>query len=303
MAKSAADEHELPCTKGGSVTISQNKVTFQLTPDFANAKGGIQMLFLRPALRKAPATELYREMIKGFRERVSHWKLFSYYQINPERILLQSFHELSTRISGGKNALFSPQRFFIIAFEPEDAVAEFIHAVAPTSLLVVIGGPKYAQQRAETLRRADMAVVIGPEPLVIEGTNGFCVESAADVPPLIRSWIDGWIYGRNPSLVPMFGAEGALARLRARIAADREAEPVPLVLAMGPRGPAPTDRRADRIREGVAAQAEAGYLSLALRHKYWGLLQNPHMSDAEKVSWLLRVGVVTRFLDTEDVAA
>ncbi|WP_425054028.1 hypothetical protein [Psychromarinibacter sp. S121] len=294
----AESEQDLSCDRAGTVTISQNKIGVDLFTDFTEARGGIQMMFLRPALRKAPAVALYRDLIANYAERVPHWKLFSLYQSNPERILLKSFHEIATRIPGPKNSIFGSQRLFLVAHEPEDGVAEFIHAVAPEVLLIVVCGNKYAGNRAETLRRADMAIVVDADaPAQVAGCNLFPVAANADVAPLIRGWIDGWFYGRNPSLVPMFGKPDAVTLLRRKIEADRPVQPVPLVLLMGRRRRDPSLREAGRIREALAAEAEAGYISLAMRHRYWGLLQNPRMSDTQKLSWLLKAGMRARFID------
>lgn len=278
------------------VTISQNKVTFQPTQEFLDTKGGIQLLFLRPALRKARAVQLYNAMIEAFSARVSHWKLFSFYQTNPERILLKSFHEIESRISGPKNALFGTQRFFVVAYEPEDGVAEFIHAVAPSALLIVIAEPRYADSRPETMSRADMAIVVSETGSVAPDSNCFSVPDFPSIPPLMRSWIDGWIFGRNPSLVPMFGTDDGLSDLRARIEKDGSNGTAPLILLMGPHKRFEGSRVAAGIRNALCAEARAAYISLALRHKYWGLLQNPHMDDAQKLSWLLRAGIAPCFI-------
>ncbi|MAQ84558.1 hypothetical protein [Psychromarinibacter halotolerans] len=296
--RAAETEQDLPCDRAGTVSISQNKIGIELSADFTASRGGIQMLFLRPALRKAPAVALYRDMIANYAERVPHWHMSSLYQSNPERILLKSFHEIATRIPGPKNSIFAGQKFFLIAHEPEDGVAEFIHAVAPDVLLVVVCGNKYASNRAETLRRADMAIVIDPDaPAQVAGCNLFPVADSSDVAPLIRGWIDGWFYGRNPSLVPMFGKPDAVTLLRRRIEAERPVQPSPLVLLMGRHRRDPALREAGQIREALAAEAEAGYISLAMRHRYWGLLQNPRMDDTQKLSWLLKAGMRARFID------
>lgn len=286
----------LPCPEAGSQEISLGKVVFSVNKAFDESRARVKIVFLRPALRKSEAVDLYQKMISGLSEHVPHWQSFMLKQVNPERIVLSSFHEITSRVTQSKNTIFGG-RFFVVAFEPEDATAEFIRAVAPSSYLIVVARKAYANANPARLIAADMAITIAKDPLALPGTNGFSVEDNGDVAPLVRNWIEGWIFGRNLSLVPMFGSNADLAVLRDRLTDRKDRQAADLVLLHRPPDGQFGTRDTGALRDALAARCEAGYLSLAMRHKYWGLLQNPNMTEAQRVSWLMRVGLRIQFVE------
>ncbi len=287
----------IPCTAGGSQSISLNHVSFRLSKEFMASTAKIQFVFLRPALRKTEAVACYRAMIRGWALHVPHWQMFALLQDNPERILLRSYHEIAHRIPGPKNSIFGNRRFFLVTYEPEDASAEFIRSIAPSSTLVVIARPKYAERNPKKLAGADMAIVISETPIQVRDANLFTVETDDAIAPLMRNWVEGWIFGRNSSLVPMFGTSEDLQDLRSRIGPNPPVELGDLALLCRPRARPLASRVTSEIRNEMCAHTDAAYMSLGLHHKYWGLLQNKTMNNDQILSRMLKAGAHARFIE------
>lgn len=299
---SKKDSLQLPCPPAGHVELSIGSVAFHVEDSFRKAKNRVSAVFLRPALRKTEAVNAYQTIIGALKKQQRHWGLFSFEQRNAEKILLKNHQEIARRTRGGLNGLFENKRFLLVAHQPEDACAEFIRAISPNALLVVVAGPDYIDRRSSTMRAADLAIAVADTPVSLAGANLFTVGSNDDIAPLIRNWIDAWIFGRNKALVPFFGAPDAQAELAELIRRAPQGHKGDLALLTGPRSYPNPSRNSSDILSAFSGSVTAAYITLAMRHRYWGLLQSPDMSEAEILASLLQKGATAAHYQPEPAA-
>ena len=292
MKTALEDEFLLEAPVGATLTVSVGSVQIDIADNFKTEEPLISLAFLRPALKKRHAVETFRAVMQDFKTHEERWKQLVFKVNNPEKIVLKSHHEIAKRIRGGVNNIFPSKRLFLFAYNPEDRLAEFVRAISPRTNLIVLFTADYLQKSPHVIRNADIAIAIGPEPVNLAGANLLNVKAANDIAPLISSWINGWEFDRNKSLVPFFGQDADLKRLTSLLKDNNTPPATDLALLTAPASDVPHPTRiASQIRNASSARVKAGYISIAMRHKYWGILQNPEMLPHEIVSALLQAGL------------